>query len=482
MSNGSIDDVSSRHAHGGKRNTLLMIAFAVIALGLGIAASWPIAAPGALVGALWRAALLFVIMAAFLLLLPGRVSLPIQIFVAMLSGGAAGWLLARMGQADFVADYIGVFGALFILLLKVVIIPLVFVSIVCGVAGIGDARKLGSLTAKMLGYYLATTAVAVSIGLCLVTLIRPGMGQEALRDQTLHAESLESSQNLGMMIQRDLLPAVIQNPVMADQSPLVIIFFAMLLGAALAAIGKEGESALRAFQSLDRALITIILWVMALAPIGVFALMAKAISDLGLQYIFTLAKYCFTVLSGLGAHFCVVVFVICPLFGRVSPLRFLRGMTPAFEVAFSTSSSSATLPVSIDCTSRRIGANRNICGFMLPVGATINMDGTALYVAVASVFVAQVYGINIGLRGDLMIFLTAVMVSVGTAGIPGASIGLMSIIFATVGIPLEGLGIVLGVDRFLDMCRTVVNVTGDCVGTMVISHSEGFPAGQGESG
>ncbi len=463
------------------RNALLLIAFAVMAAGLGAASAWPIATPGAITGALWRAGLLFAVMAVFLVALPRHARLPLQIFIAMVSGGATGWLLSRLGCEDFVADYIGVFGALFILLLKVVIIPLVFVSIVCGVAGIGDPRKLGALTAKMLGYYLATTAVAVTIGLSLVTAIRPGIGQDALRDQTLHAESIEASQNLGVMIQRDLLPAVIQNPIMAEQSPLVVIFFALLLGAALAAVGKDGEAALRTFKSLDRALITIILWVMALAPIGVFALMAKAISELGLQYILTLAKYCFTVLSGLSAHFCVLVFIICPLFARVSPVKFLRGMTPAFEVAFSTSSSSATLPVSIDCAARRVGANRNICGFMLPVGATINMDGTALYVAVASVFVAQVYGIHIGLWGDLMIFLTAVLVSIGTAGIPGASIGLMSIIFTTVGIPLEGLGIVLGVDRFLDMCRTVVNVTGDCTGAMVISRSEGFPVGEGAS-
>jgi Na+/H+-dicarboxylate symporter len=180
------------------------------------------------------------------------------------------------------------------------------------------------------------------------------------------------------------------------------------------------------------------------------------------------------VLLGLGLHFCLLTCVLCPLLGKVSARRFLSGMGPAFGVAFSTSSSSATLPVSIDCATRRVGTDPNITGFMLPIGATINMDGTALYVSVASLFIAQVYGLHLSFQAEVMVFLTAILVSVGTAGIPGASIGLISIILSGAGIPVEGIGFILGVDRILDMSRTVVNMTGDCVGAVVVSRSEGL--------
>ncbi len=212
---------------------------------------------------------------------------------------------------------------------------------------------------------------------------------------------------------------------------------------------------------------------MYLAPIGVFALMARVIAELGLGYVAMLGKYCFTVLLGLAIHFCVLTCVLVPLFGRVSPLRFLRGMIPVFEVAFTTSSSAATLPVTLDCATRRVGADRNIANFVLPLGVTINMDGTALYVAVASLFIAEVYGVAVPFQGQLMVFLTAVLVSVGAAGIPGASIGLLGIILQSIGAPIEGIAVVVGVDRLLDMSRTVVNVTGDSVGTVIISRSEG---------
>ncbi|HDP35764.1 MAG TPA: dicarboxylate/amino acid:cation symporter, partial [Candidatus Hydrogenedentes bacterium] len=410
--------------------------------------------------------------------------------------------------------YLGIFGRLFILLLTLVIIPLIFVSVLNGTAGIGDPRRLGGLGMKCLFFYLCTTALAVITGLTVVNTIEPGRGRESLRAtvepaetrESVGAESLpaianaliliglvepeegrafirehearreeESAQavSLGRRIQEQILPAVIRNPIMADQNPIVIIFFAIVLGAALAALGSEGLPALRVFQSLDKALITIILWVMHLAPIGVFALMARAISELGIEYMLTLAKYFVTVMLGLGIHFCVLSFVLCPLLARISPMRFLRGMAPAFQLAFSTSSSSATLPVTIECAIKRVGADTNISSFMLPVGATINMDGTALYLSVASLFVAQVYGMELSLQAQFMVFLTAVLASVGTAGIPGASIGLMGIIFTSVGIPVEGIAIVIGVDRLLDMTRTVVNITGDSLGAVVISRSEG---------
>lgn len=455
----------------GHRHALLGVA--ALAVFLGVASAWPLAEAADGLRAALHSLFFFLTFLLFLPVVPKPTSLPVEIFIAMVAGVAAGWAFTALGEQALVTDYLSIFGTLFILMLKIVIIPLIFVSIVCGVAGVGDVRKLGALGAKTLAYYLLTTAIAVIIGLACVNVIRPGVGREALRAEAQHEEAAVEGKSVGKAIQEDMLPRVIQNPIMAGQNPLVIIFFALILGIALATLGPEGEPALAVIQSFDKAFVRIIMGVMVLAPIGVFALMAKAISELGLHYVVTLTKYSFTVLFGLGLHFCVLSFVICPLLGGISPLRFLRGMIPAFEVSFSTSSSSATLPVTIECASRRVGANKNICNFMLPIGATINMDGTALYLSVASLFIAQVYGIHLTFQAQLMVFLTAVLVSVGTAGIPGASIGLMGIILTSAGIPVEGIGIVIGVDRILDMSRTVVNITGDSVGTVVVSRSEG---------
>ena len=487
-----------------------LITMAVLAVFLGSAAAWPMESPGAFGLAAGYSAFLFAVLAMFLMALPAWAGLPVQIFVAMVTGIAAGYVATQLGLNAFVSEYLGIFGTLFILLLKVVIIPLIFVSVLTGVAGVGDPAKLGRLGAKTVMYYLVTTCVAVLIGLTVVNVLKPGKGREQLQvppsaavAEEVEAEAIptilkvltetevmreeraarylrehqhaepQATPSVGRRIQDDVLPTIIRNPIMADQNPIVVIFMALLMGAALAALGAQGEAALRVFKSLDKVFITIIMWVMLLAPIGVFALMAKVIAELGLEYVITLAKYTFTVLFGLGLHFCVLVFLMCPLLGRTKPFQFLRGMIPAFEVSFSTSSSSATLPVSIRCVTRRVGADENIANFMLPVGATINMDGTALYLSVASLFVAQVYGLDLSLQQQLMVFLTAVLASVGTAGIPGASIGLMSIIFASAGIPVEGIGIVVGVDRILDMTRTVVNITGDSIGAVVVSRSEG---------
>jgi Na+/H+-dicarboxylate symporter len=260
---------------------------------------------------------------------------------------------------------------------------------------------------------------------------------------------------------------------MAGRDPLSIIFLAILLGASLASLGDRALPALETFRSLDRALIQLVLWIMQLAPIGVFTLMSKAIAELGVEYILSLAWYCLTVVTGLGLHFALLMGLLLPLAARVSPLRFLKGFAPAIALSFSTSSSSATLPVTIECTTRRIGADENICNFMLPVGATLNMDGTALYQAVAVLFIAQVLGKDLSLAQQFGVFLTALMVSVGSAGIPAASIALMPLVLKQAGIGAEAIGIVIGVDRFLDMCRTVVNITSDSVGALVVSRSEG---------
>lgn len=448
-------------------------AFGICALFVGLSAAWPMDGATAGIRAISYSGVTFGVLVFFLAVLPPRLGLPSQVFIAMVSGSVFGWLSTLTGSEAFVSDYLGILGTLFILLLKVVIIPLIFVSVLCGVAGVGDIRKLGSLGVKTIVYFLSTTALAVVSGIVLVQLLHPGIGRESLREIAQKEETAEVALSLGQRIQQEILPAVIQNPIMAGQSPIVIIFMALLLGAALASLGEKGEPALKVFKSLDDAFVAIIGWVMLLAPAGVFALMARVIAELGVGYMVTLAKYCGTVLGGLTLHFLVVTCLLVPLLAHMRPMRFLRAMAPAFQLAFSTSSSNATLPVNMDCVIRRAGADPNIAGFVLPIGATVNMDGTALYVSVASIFIGQVYGIDLTLQQQFMVFLTAVLVSVGTAGIPGASVGLISIILTAVGIPVEGLAIVIGVDRLLDMSRTVVNITGDAAGAVILSHGEG---------
>ncbi len=449
--------------------TAALASITALALCLGAASRWPLADSGAVLWALFHAAFLAAAMAAAFLALPRFFSLPVQIFIAMVAGVAAGAVFRHFGDAPFLSDYLGIFGKLFILLLTVVIVPLIFVSVLNGTAGVGDVRRLGPLGVKTLLYYLLTTCVAVLIGLALVNLLRPGEGREGLVSSAATQAAAEKGAGLGRIIQEEALPAVIKNPVMAGQNPLAVIFFAVILGAALAAGGAQAKPALEVFAALDRALTLIILAVMRLAPLGVFALMSRAIAELGVEYVLTLGQYCLTVMLGLVLHFCLLTLVVCPLLGRMPARRFLRGMFPAFEVAFSTSSSSATLPVTMRCVTERLGVDKNISSFMLPLGATVNMDGTALYLSVASLFVAQVYGLDLSVQAQFMVFLTAVLASIGTAGIPGASLGLMGIIFTAAGIPAEGIGIVIGVDRLLDMSRTVVNITGDAVGAVVVA-------------
>lgn len=454
-----------------KLNKSYLLLLAMLSICLGAASAWPLTGPGALWAMALHTAVLFAALTVFFLVLPHLMSAPMQIFVAMVAGVAVGWAFSAAGNQAFISDYVGLFGRLFIDLLKMVIVPLIFFSLICGVAGIGDVRRLGSLGIRTLVYFCCTTGIAVFVGLVAVNLIRPGVGREGLQIAEA-AAAVEQPMSFGAIIQERVFPLFLENPIIADQPILAVIFFAILFGAAIAANGETGKPLLKVFQAGDRAMITIIHWIMLLAPIGVFALMANAVATMGIEYLASLARYTFTVLGGLAAHFCVLVFVVLPLAGRVNPMRFLRGMAPAFQLAFSCSSSSATLPVTLDCASTRVGASRPVCSFVLPLGATINMDGTALYQAVAAVFIAQVYGIGTGLYQQLMIFLTAIIVSIGTAGIPGASVGLMTIVLTSAGIPVEGVGLVMGVDRLLDMSRTLVNVTGDSVGCMVVARSE----------
>jgi len=449
------------------------VSFLVLSFFLAVVSSWPPADHIPFVRTILYALFSFAIFLVFGYILPRRLSLAVQILFALISGIIAGQFLRITDHSRLATDGWGIIGTLFLLVLKLPILPLIFVSIVCGVVGIGDFKRLGAVGTKTILYYLGTTALAILLGLVLVNIV-PFDKVPKDNTHTVSSPNDSSTQSFGRKIQKEILPHYLKSPIMTDQNPLTVILFGIMMGIALGATGTKAQPVIEVFRGLDTAFAYLIQGIMQWAPLGVFALMTHSITEQGIEYLIVLARCFLTVITGLLLHFGILIFVLLPVLGKFSPRQFLKGIAPAIEMAFSTSSSNATLPVSLECMARRVGTDSSVTHFMLPLGATINMDGTALYVAVASVFVARVYDVPLGLSGQLVIFWTALLVSIGTAGVPGASIGLLGVIFQATGIPLEGISIILGVDRILDMCRTVVNITGDCVGVVVVSHSEGL--------
>ena len=402
-------------------------------------------------------------------------SLHVQILIALALGIAFGSLAPRW------VPYVAFLGTVFKLLLLMIIAPLVLSSIVCGVASLGDVRQLGPLGAKTLVYYMVTTFVAVALGLALVNLLRPGVvrtqeGRDAIakfRASVPAQARVHTPQTIPGFLRKQI-DKTLRNPfeALATGNVLSIIVFALLLGATLTTIGESGEPLLNLFESLNAAMMRITDLVLRFAPIGVFGLMAVFVSETGWSGLRWLAAYMATVVTGLGIHAFVVLPLVLYVTTRRSPLAFASQMKEALLISFTTASSSATLPVTMECAEQRAGVPRRVAGFVLPLGATVNMDGTALYEAVAAMFIAQLYGIDMSFGQQVLIFLTATLAAVGAAGIPSAGTVTMAMVLTAVGLPLEGIGIILGVDRILDMCRTTVNVWGDAVGAAVVAQYE----------
>ena len=388
----------------------------------------------------------------------------IQIFIAIILGVLAGLLFGEK------TAHIKIVGDLFIRLLRMIIIPLILASMVAGIASIGNIRNLGRIGLRTFCYYLATTLLAVTVGLILVNLLKPGTSA-AFAFDTVTKGSIQTSPSVVSII-TGIIPENIIGA-MAKDKVLSIIFFALLLGAALSSLGEKARPLVTIFESLNAVFLKITGWIMHLAPFGVFALMAYTIGQTGLAVIKPLAFYMATVTIGLAIHAIITLPILLIIFARYSPLKFIQDMFSAVATAFSTASSAATLPVTIECLEENTGVPNKIAGFVLPLGATINMDGTALYEAVAAMFIAQAYGIELSLLQQLIIMMTATLASIGAAAIPGAGLVTMVIVLRAVGLPLEGIGMVLAVDRLLDMCRTAVNVWGDSCGAAIIAHMEG---------
>ncbi|MCK8131120.1 dicarboxylate/amino acid:cation symporter [Pseudoalteromonas sp. 2CM28B] len=393
---------------------------------------------------------------------PRKMALWLKILIGMIAGIIAGMLLGNN------AEYIKPIGQLFISAIKMLIVPLIFCSLIVGVTSMKDTTKMGRIGVKSIVFYLATTAVAISIGLGLGLLFEPGAGLNMVA--TTVADAKPSPTLVDTIV--GLVP---KNPVgsLASGNILQIIVFALSLGIALNLIGEKGEPASKMFESLADAMYKLTELVMKLAPYGVFALMAWVSGKYGLDVLLPLIKVIGLVYLGCIIHVLVLGGGFVGLLGKLNPQRFYKGIIEAQIIAFTTTSSSGTLPASIKCATQNLGVSRTVSSFVLPVGATINMDGTALYQGVLALFIAQAFGIDLTTTDYLTIIATATLASVGTAGVPGAGLIMLSLVLTTVGLPLEGIAIVAGIDRILDMARTTINVTGDLMVTLLIGKSEG---------
>jgi len=393
---------------------------------------------------------------------PKKMPLWLKILIGMIAGIIAGTLLGSH------AEMIKPIGQLFISAIKMLIVPLIFCSLIVGVTSMKDTTKLGRIGLKSILFYLATTAIAISIGLGLGIFFEPGVGLNMVASSV--AEVKPSSTLMDTIV--GLVP---KNPVgsLASGNILQIIVFALSLGIALNLIGEKGQPAVKMFESLAEAMYKLTELVMRLAPYGVFALMAWVSGKYGLDVLLPLIKVIGLVYLGSLIHVLVLGGGFVGLLGKLNPTRFYKGIIEAQVIAFTTTSSSGTLPASIKCATQNLGVSRTVSSFVLPVGATINMDGTALYQGVLALFIAQAFGVDLSTTDYLTIIATATLASVGTAGVPGAGLIMLSLVLTTVGLPLEGIAIVAGIDRILDMARTTINVTGDLMVTLLIGKSEG---------
>ncbi|WP_424929227.1 dicarboxylate/amino acid:cation symporter [Amaricoccus tamworthensis] len=361
-----------------------------------------------------------------------------------------------------------VIGTMFVNLLKMLVVPLVFFSLICGVCGIGDIRMLGRVGSKSFGLYLLTTAMAIATAIIIASVFGIGQGLEMTTETTFAgAEAPPLTQVL-----IDIIPT---NPIsaMANGDMLPIIFFSIIAGISVLMVGNKAKSFVEGAEIANEVMMKMVTIVMALAPYAVFVLIARAVANLGLDLLVSLAGYVLVLVGALMFHLFVTLMVVLKVFSGLNPVTFMNKIRNVQVFAFSTASSNATIPVTMRTVTQRFGVNNSVASFTVPFGATINMDGTAIMQGVATVFIANVYGVELGIGGYLTVILMSVLASIGTAGVPGVGLIMLSMVFAQVGLPIEGIGLVLGVDRLMDMIRTAVNVSGDAAVSTIVAKSEG---------
>ena len=401
-------------------------------------------------------------------------NLTVRILIGMVSGIVVGLLIQFSTspeawiQTFLVHGILDTGGTLFVASLRLMVVPLVFVSLVCGASNLADGAAMGRLGGKTLGLYLMTTAIAISLALSLALIVSPG-------ESGSFATTTEYSPRETPSFKEVVIGIFPTNPVaaMAEGKMLQIIVFALLFGIAIAKVGTPGQKIKAAFEDLNAILMRLIMMLVQVAPIGVFCLMAKLFTTVGWAQIADLATYFITVVSALVIHLVVVYPIILTLLARVNPISFFGKMREPMVFAFSTSSSGATLPITLRTVRERLGVSNQIASFSVPLGATINMDGTAIMQGVATVFIAQVYAVDLAFADYLTVIITATMASIGTAAVPGVGIIMLTMVLAQVGLPVEGIALILGVDRLLDMMRTAVNVAGDSTVALTVAQTEG---------
>lgn len=398
-----------------------------------------------------------------------------KIFIALILGAMFGILLHYVVPSSHIKDNILVEGVLYIIgqgfirLMKMLVVPLVFCSIVCGSMAIGDTKKLGTVGVRALIFYMATTSLAICVALAMGNLLNPGVGLDmsaltanATEMQTMEATSMTST----------ILNIIPDNPIgaLATGNMLQIIVFALIIGIILAKLGEKTETVANFFSQFNDIMMEMTMMVMGLAPLGVFCLISRTFAGIGFSAFLPLAKYMLSVLLALFVQCFLVYLSLLKVFTGLNPFKFIKNFFPVMAFAFSTATSNATIPMSIDTLAAKMGVSKRISSFTVPLGATINMDGTAIMQGVAVVFAAQAFGITLTPADYVTVIGTATLASIGTAGIPSVGLVTLTMVFNAVGLPVEAIGLIMGIDRILDMTRTAVNITGDAVCTTIVAH------------
>jgi len=404
-----------------------------------------------------------------------KMSLTIKVLLGMALGIAVGLFFNLSGlnaAGSFVNETIvnGLFhvtGKMFVNALKMLVVPLVFFSLICGVCGIGNINTLGRVGGKSFALYMFTTAIAIASAITIAAVSGIGKGMEQVSDAAFTAKETPALTDV-------LINIIPTNPLnaMANGDMLPIIFFSILLGISMLMVGKKASGMVEAAEVANEIMMKMVTIIMTVAPYAVFALIAKSMANLGLDLLAQLVGYVLVLVSALMLHLFVTLMFVLKVFSGLSPRLFLQKMRSAQIFAFSTASSNATIPVTLNTVTQRMGVNNSVASFTVPFGATINMDGTAIMQGVATVFIANIYQVDLGITGYLTVILMSVLASIGTAGVPGVGLIMLSMVFAQVGLPVEGIGLILGVDRLMDMIRTAVNVSGDAVVSTIVANSE----------
>lgn len=404
-----------------------------------------------------------------------KIGLTTKIFISLILGAIFGIILCYMVPSSHIKDDIIVEGILYVIgqgfirLMKMLVVPLVFCSLVCGSMSIGDTKKLGTVGVRTLVFYLFTTALAVTVALSVGNIINPGVGLDmsAVQSNAADVQSMEATS-----LTDTLLNIIPDNPIssLANGNMLQIIVFALIVGIILAKLGERTETVGNFFSQFNDIMMEMTMMVMSLAPIGVFCLISRTFANIGFSAFVPLAKYMIGVLIALAIQCFVVYMALLKVFTGLNPIIFIKNFFPVMAFAFSTATSNATIPMSIDTLSKKMGVSKKISSFTIPLGATINMDGTAIMQGVAVVFAAQAFGIHLSMTDYLTVIGTATLASIGTAGVPSVGLVTLTMVFNSVGLPVEAIGLIMGIDRILDMTRTAVNITGDAVCTTIVAN------------